>query len=115
MPTEVLRAEELISKGKIKEALNITTKFEGTAWTYFFAGDYEKGLEIGFQCKELYEKIGNKSRIANNLILLGNFHLQIGERNEGLNYATKSLELNKQINDRNIIFFFKINSKSPEV
>ncbi|MHA2035988.1 MAG: tetratricopeptide repeat protein [Promethearchaeota archaeon] len=99
-PEQLVYAEELLSKGKIKQALEITAKYEGTSHPYFFKGDHDKALEIRLQCKDMYEKIGYKSSIAQNFHLLGHTYLQIGQRNEGLNCAKKSLELYEQLNDR---------------
>ncbi|MFX0081239.1 MAG: tetratricopeptide repeat protein [Candidatus Hodarchaeota archaeon] len=100
MSIELTNAEELLSKGEREKALRIISRVENAIWRYFFRGDYEKGIEILLQCKKLYEKIGRKLNIANNLSYLSSFYSQKGEKNEGLKYAKKSLELYEQLNDQ---------------
>jgi len=100
-PTELLHAEDLLSKGESKEALKIITSFEGTVWRYYLEGDFEKGIEDLLHCKELYEKISGINPIyANNLVTLSRFYAQKGEKNEGIMYAKKSLEIYEQLNDQ---------------
>lgn len=40
-PEELIIAEKLLSEGKIKEALEITTKYKGTSHPYFIKGDHD--------------------------------------------------------------------------
>jgi tetratricopeptide (TPR) repeat protein len=97
---ELIRAEELISEGKMDEALNITRKIDEKAWMYFYARNHEEAISLGLKCKELYEKLGNKIGIALNLILLGHSNIQIGEHNAGLICGQKSLELYEELNNQ---------------
>ena len=99
-PKQLIHAEELLSKGDIREALKINARVETAVWRNFFNGDYEQGIDILLHCKDLYEKIGKDSYIANNLSNLSSFYSQKGEKNEGLKYAKKSLEIYEQLNDQ---------------
>ena len=99
-PKQLIHAEELLSKGDIREALKINARVETAVWRDFFNGDYEQGIDILLHCKDLYEKIGKDSYIANNLSNLSSFYSQRGEKNEGLKYAKKSLEIYEQLNDQ---------------
>ncbi|MHA2128456.1 MAG: tetratricopeptide repeat protein [Promethearchaeota archaeon] len=95
--SELLQAEELISKNNKEEALNIVRKIGSKAWAYFYKGNYEEALNLTLKCKELYTKIGNKLYIALNLVLLGNLYIFTGDYNAGLIAGQKSLELYEEL------------------
>ena len=50
--------------------------------------------------KKIFLVTGKDSYIANNLSNLSSFYSQKGEKNEGLKYAKKSLEIYEQLNDQ---------------
>lgn len=99
-PTEITQAEDLISRGRTEEALEIIRKFQQTAWIYFYKMESSKALQIALQSKELIEKYGKRLDIAINLLLLGNIYVQLGKYNEGLEAAQKSLEIQEGLNNQ---------------
>jgi tetratricopeptide (TPR) repeat protein len=100
IPTELIQAEELISKGKIEEALEKVRKFQQTAWTYFYRFESDKALEIALQSKNLIEKIGEEIDLANSLFIIGHIYLQKRNIEDSLNYGMKSLELREKLDNR---------------
>ena len=99
-PAELKRAEELILENEVDEALDILEKIEGIAWSNFMKGNYEEALSEALKCKELYEKIGKKVRIASNLILIGQSSVFAGDYDLGLNCGLKSLTLFEELNNQ---------------
>ncbi|MHA2391567.1 MAG: tetratricopeptide repeat protein [Promethearchaeota archaeon] len=99
-PKEFLQTEELISKGKTEEALEIVRKFQQTAWTYFFRLESDKAMEVALQSKELIEEIGKEIDFAENFFLIGHIYLQKGNLTDSLNYGMKSLKLREKLKNR---------------
>jgi tetratricopeptide (TPR) repeat protein len=99
-PKEIIQAEELLSKGKKNEALDILRKFQQSAWIHFFKGEPNKGLEIALQSKDLIHKIGNQLDIANNFFITGHMYVRIGNSELGISNGLKSVELYEEIENR---------------
>ena len=97
---EIIQAEELISKGKTEEALEIVRKFQQTAWFHFSRIESDKALEIAMQSKELLEKIGKEIDLANNSYLIGHIYLQKGDFKNSLEFGYACVELQEKINNQ---------------
>ncbi len=97
---EILQAEELIKENKMDEALVLFRRIEVKAWTDYNKGYYKKALHSALKCKDLYEKIGNKIFIAENLILIGYSYIFTGDNNTGLIYGQKSLKLYEELENQ---------------
>ncbi|MFW9942158.1 MAG: tetratricopeptide repeat protein [Candidatus Thorarchaeota archaeon] len=99
-PKEIIQAEELISKGKTEEALEIVRKFQQTAWFHFSRIESDKALEIAMQSKELLEKIGKEIDLANNSNLIGYIYLQKGDFETSLKFGFRCAEFHEKINNK---------------
>lgn len=98
----ILEAEKLINSLPDKSSrflLNLKWELlQNKSWAYFFKGDYNKALELAQQSQTflLPENFGDNLRIPYTLMLIGFIHLSSGKPNEALDYAMKSLHLQKE-------------------
>jgi len=102
----ILEAEKLINTLPNKSSMLILPLqwelMQNKSWAFFFKGNYNKALELAQQSQVFLspEIIGNDMRIGSTLMLIGYIYLSSGEPNEALDYAMKSLNLFKELNNR---------------
>ncbi|MFW9821586.1 MAG: tetratricopeptide repeat protein [Candidatus Thorarchaeota archaeon] len=97
---EIIHAEDLISKGKKAEALELLKKLQQTAQSYLGSSKSGKALEITFQSRELIEKIGTEIDLGNNFFLTGQIYFQNGKYKESLKNGLESLKIREKLDNR---------------
>lgn len=99
-PNEFALAGKLIDEGKMEEALGLALKLHGNGWIHIDKYNNDQALEIAFQCKDLFDKIGNQVHIANNFLLIGYAYNRKGNFKDAKIFSKRSFELQTKLDNQ---------------
>ena len=79
-------------------------RWEAKAWnlrgvSFFYRGDYPRGLECLTECLQIQEALGDDMGIAITLGNIGNIHRDLGEHDQALAHHQRALSISERVHD----------------